>query len=160
MLKNGFIRLLGASVDSSGTNKDRLSSFSNRGCWVNSFAPGRQVLSNWSPTLAPPNGAVTLYEGGNYATWSGTSQAAAMVSGAAAVLWSMAPDKAAADIVTLLQQTSDSVIGLQCADEVNGRKRGRINLSAAMAQVAQPKCSSTPPVESNRPQAPGNFSVQ
>lgn len=154
------------SVDSDGTNKDKLSSFSNRGCWVNTFAPGKDVISTWPPGLAQPDNVSAAdwasYGSGKYATWSGTSQAAAFVSGAAAVLWSMAPEKSAEDIIALLRQSSDPVTGLVCSAEVNGQKRGRINLSAAMAQVPNKKCTPTPPQPPilTVPQAPRNLGVQ
>ncbi|MEE2733698.1 MAG: S8 family serine peptidase [Pseudomonadota bacterium] len=153
------------SVNSSTNLRDRVASYSNRGCWVNTFAPGSEVMSTWSPEI-PPRGGVTRYENGIYATWFGTSQAAAFVSGAAAVLWSMAPEKTAAEIVTLLRQSADPVFSAagaaldDCSDPSRNQHRGRINLGEAMKSIDGSQCTQSTEHPPSPPQRPGNFTVE
>jgi subtilisin family serine protease len=97
-----------AASDSSGW----LSGFSNRGGWIELAAPGEDVTST--------------VPGGGYATWSGTSMAAPLASGAAALLratdWKMQADQ-------LLQRLRDS------GDKVCGTGMKGLNIAAALAKV-------------------------
>lgn len=79
--------------------KDQLASFSQRQSYVALAAPGVDVPS-------------TAWAGagrGMYASQSGTSIAAPHVSGAAAILWALRPDLAAADIAAALRANADKV---------------------------------------------------
>ena len=76
---------------------DRLSSFSTRGPWVGLLAPGERVLST--------------VPGGGYATWSGTSMAAPLVAGAAALMRSALPAGSNAQIISHLVSTGEEVPG-------------------------------------------------
>jgi subtilisin family serine protease len=94
-----------AASDSSGW----LASFSNRGGWVELAAPGEGITST--------------VPGGGYATWSGTSMAAPLASGAAALLratdWNLPADK-------LLQRLRDS------GDKLCGTGMKALDIAAAL----------------------------
>ncbi len=79
---------VGASNDSK-----HLTSFSNFGSWVQIAGPGEGITSTIPMSAVP----------GGYATWSGTSMAAPLVSGAAALLRSVQKDLAPRDVVRRLQ---------------------------------------------------------
>lgn len=154
------------SVYSATPIRDRLASYSNRGCWVNAFAPGSGVISTWPPGNPPRSGVQILEDG--YATWFGTSQAAAFVSGAAAVLWSMAPDKSPEQIIALLRQSTDPVFNDSgeplddCPDPAKNKNRGRINLGAAMDSLTDKQCTvdTDKPPEKSPPLPPAMISVE
>jgi thermitase len=66
------------------TNSDQLAGFSNRGAgWVDVAAPGEGILSTL-PTFDNATGAI------DYGFLSGTSMAAPIVSGLAALIWAHA----------------------------------------------------------------------
>ena len=71
--------------------------FSNSGSWVNLAAPGDHITS----TLP----------GGGYGTWGGTSMAAPMVAGAAALLRAVQPTLNAVDLVRRLERKSAALCG-------------------------------------------------
>ena len=106
------------------TLSDNRNYSSNFGSWVNIAAPGTNILSTM-PTYnvtfnnAPHNLAQ------NYDNMSGTSMAAPIVSGAAAVLWSRHPSYTAARIWERLEKTSKPLPGLQLGS-------GRIDLFEAV----------------------------
>ena len=72
---------------------DVMSSFSNFGTWVRTAAPGSNIYS-------------TTYNG-NYGYQSGTSQAAALVAGEAALLRSMTPTLTQAQIYNVITKETD-----------------------------------------------------
>jgi subtilisin family serine protease len=74
-----------------------LADFSNYGKWITLAAPGAQITSTMP--------------GGIYGTWSGTSMAAPMVAGTAALVRSLAPRMPAKDIVRCLENTSSRIAG-------------------------------------------------
>ncbi|MEJ5295120.1 MAG: S8 family serine peptidase [Fimbriimonadales bacterium] len=78
-----------AATDSS----DRLTSFSQYGSWVDIAAPGASIYST--------------YRGNSYATLSGTSMACPHVSGAAALVWSHAPNLTNQQLRAILEQNVD-----------------------------------------------------
>jgi len=88
----------------STTNSDNRASFSRHGSWVTMAAPGTGIL-------LPQNG-------GGYATSSGTSFSAPIVTGAAAVLWSVHPTWSANQI---RQRLVDSAKPLPTQDLGAGR---------------------------------------
>jgi subtilisin family serine protease len=105
-----------AAIDSN----DQLASFSQRQPYVALAAPGVDVPS-------------TAWAGagrGLYASQSGTSIAAPHVSGAAAILWSMRPDLASADIATALRSTADKVVSTD-----PGYGSGILDVAQAVANV-------------------------
>ncbi|ENM3766754.1 S8 family peptidase [Vibrio cholerae] len=82
---------VGASAKYS--NEELVASFSNYGQQsVDIFAPGHRILSS-TP-------------GNSYATYSGTSMAAPVVSGVAALLWSHYPDLSARELKKILLSTA------------------------------------------------------
>ena len=75
----------------------RLATFANFGSWVDLAAPGEGITS----TMA----------GGGYAAWSGTSMAAPLVAGAAALLKAHEPGLSAKAIVRRLERISAPLCG-------------------------------------------------
>ncbi|HEY3475095.1 MAG TPA: S8 family serine peptidase [Anaerolineales bacterium] len=76
---------------------DSLASFSNYGAWVHIAAPGQDILSS--------------VPGGEYAFWSGTSMAAPLVAGEAALVRAVNPRLDAAAIVQRIVNTSFAISG-------------------------------------------------
>jgi subtilisin family serine protease len=74
------------------TPDDTLADFSTRGTWVDIAAPGESILS------CVPNSS--------YATWSGTSMAAPLVAGTAALVRARYPSFTAAQVKTHIVDTS------------------------------------------------------
>lgn len=70
--------------------------------------------------VAPGNGIRSTFAGGVYATWSGTSFTAAMVSGAAALVRELRPHGGANAIEKILERTATSV------DDVNPDYAGQL----------------------------------
>jgi subtilisin family serine protease len=89
----GAAELLPVAASNAGK---KLATFSNSGNWIALAAPGEALTS------AMP--------GGGYATWSGTSMAAPLVTGSAALALSLAPTMTARDIARCLL-TSTSTLG-------------------------------------------------
>src|SRR5438874_6040954 len=99
-------------------DRDQLASFSQRQSYVALAAPGVDVPSTaWS-------GAGR----GMYASLSGTSIAAPHVSGAAAILWALRPDLAAAEVATALRASADRVAAADA-----GYGSGILNVAHAVA---------------------------
>jgi len=120
-------------------DKDQLASFSQRQQYVALAAPGVDVPSTaWS-------GAGR----GMYASQSGTSIAAPHVSGAAAILWALRPDLAAADIAAALRSSADKV---GTADA--GYGSGILNVARAVASLRLGVPSRTPDTVANVPNRP------
>ncbi len=94
------------------TSTDNLASFSNRSSWVNVAAPGEKILS------AVP--------GGGYATWSGTSMAAPLTAGEAALVRSAYPTANSAQVVYRILST---------ATTISGPVSPRINAAAAVGAL-------------------------
>jgi len=83
---------VGASNDTK-----HLAQFSNFGSWVQIAGPGEGITSAVPPNPGAPQG---------YAVWSGTSMAAPLVAGAAALLRSVQKDLAPRDVVTRMLATA------------------------------------------------------
>jgi len=92
---------------------DRRAGFSNFGSWVEIAAPGV--------------GLVSLLPGGALGSWSGTSFAAALVSGGSALLVSLRPDAGSDDVRRALEDTAVRIPGLGGA--------GRVDLLAAVREL-------------------------
>ena len=121
--------LVVASTDAA----DRLAASSNFGAGVALAAPGV--------------GVVSTLPGGRYGADSGTSMAAAMVSGAASLVWDLRPDWTYRQVIDRLTATADPVPGL--AGKVGSG--GRLNLArlvdlpAAVPTPADPRPEPLPP---------------
>jgi subtilisin family serine protease len=87
----------GAISVGASTQSDTLASFSNRGSWVNVVAPGDHILST--------------IPGGLYATWSGTSMAAPLVAGVAALVRAAYPALTPSQVVQRIESTADNIGG-------------------------------------------------
>jgi subtilisin family serine protease len=110
---------VGASNDT-----QHLASFSNFGSWVQIAAPGEGITSSVPITAANPGG---------YGTWSGTSMAAPLVAGAAALLRSIDRTLPPRDLVRRLQ---DLATPLQTFDGHNtGIKQVDVGALGASVQV-------------------------
>lgn len=110
-------------------SSDARASFSNHGSGIDLVAPGASILST-----------VT---GGGYEAWSGTSMAAPVVSGVAAILAGKGLSRS--EIISTLQGTAQD-LGAAGYDTAHGY--GRVNAAAAAgaAVSAPPSGDSAPPV--------------
>jgi len=109
---------------------DGLWSLSNTGAHIDVAAPGYMIYStSWDATAAKDE------KHAGYSFMSGTSMAAPHISGLAGLLWSQAPTRRVAQIVTLIT-TSATDLGEPGWDPVFGH--GRINAGGALAQAAPP----------------------
>ena len=105
--------LRGEIAVGASTQSDALASFSNFGSWVTVAAPGDHILST--------------IPGGGFATWSGTSMAAPLVAGEAALVLAANPTMAPPDVVTRIATT---------AAKINGLVQKRVDAGAALASGA------------------------
>lgn len=105
------------SVTSFNGTTGSAATFANRGSWIDVAAPGVNVVS--------------LYPGGRFATWGGSSAAAPVVAGAMAMIEKARPGGAVDDLVDHLTSTSNpnGVDGLS--------SYGRVNIAAAVQRALQ-----------------------
>jgi hypothetical protein len=118
------------------TNRqDQRPAFSNYGTWVHLAAPGTSILN-------------TFWDGAStYRTLSGTSMAAAHVSGVAALLLSVASDLTPPEVDDILRATADPVVD-------PGLGAGRLNAARAVASaLARPPGAG--PASPGLPSPPG-----
>jgi subtilisin family serine protease len=95
----------------------------NRGVW-----PDRGESSNygtWVDLSAPGTSILAAEMGGDRSSWSGTSQAAPIVSGAAAVIWERFPSATSGTIKKLLKQCAAPLA-------ISGMGSGRLDLFEAV----------------------------
>jgi subtilisin family serine protease len=102
-------QLPGVLAVAASTEANTLAYFSTYGSWVQVAAPGDRILSS--------------VPGGGYATWSGTSMAAPLAAGSAALIRAASPSLRPADIVMRIVTTGASLSGLV---------RRRIDAAAAL----------------------------
>jgi subtilisin family serine protease len=104
---------------------DHLASYSNYGNWIALSAPGSDILSTLN--------------GGGYGYWYGTSFAAPIAAGVAALVLAVIPNLSASELVSLLEQNADD-LGMPGRDSYYGW--GRVNafraVQAAQALAAPP----------------------
>ncbi|PRY28213.1 type VII secretion-associated serine protease mycosin [Pseudosporangium ferrugineum] len=115
---------------------NKIAPFSNHGPQVDLAAPGVEI-----PAPAPE---------GRYVTLEGSSAAAAIVSGSAALIRAEHPDLSAAEVVARLTGTAIDR-GAKGRDDFYGA--GQLDLMAALT-APQPAASSSPPAGANGQTAP------
>jgi subtilisin family serine protease len=86
----------GALAIGASTQDRRLAAFSNRGSWVEATAPGESIIST--------------VPGGGYGVWSGTSMAAPLAAGSAALLMATLPPSGDASLPTPRQWLATDVV--------------------------------------------------
>jgi subtilisin family serine protease len=99
---------------------DRIAAFSNFGAWTTLAAPGTDILT-------------TMNHGG-YGYSNGTSFAAPIAAGVAALVWTVAPQLSADDALTILGDNAEA-----CASYLSGCRR--VNAFQALRAAA----ASAPP---------------
>lgn len=102
-------------------NKDKKASFSSYGSWVDVAAPGVNIFSTF------PTHPYKINKSLGYDFGSGTSMAAPMVSGAAALIWSTSYGTTNSAVRTRLEKTADRIPGTGTY-----WSSGRINAGAAV----------------------------
>lgn len=112
-------------VAATGPN-DQLASYSQRGTGVDLAAPGGQPAAGG---CTPDDCVVSTWSDGSYAADAGTSMAAPIVAGAAALLLAQRPDRGAADVVATLKRT---------AHPLADAGAGRVDVLAAVRGSATP----------------------
>ncbi len=112
---------------------DRRASYSNAGAQVEIAAPGGErnlsMLSTWPGNVRCRDNTTTPTQS-SYCTSEGTSMAAAVVSGAAALIKSVRPSLTAAAIRQLLQQTA-----LPTGEPASFVGSGRLDIQEALRQL-------------------------
>ncbi len=111
-----FVIAVGAvnSAGSSGTGDDTIPSFSNCGTaarHVDVVAPGKSIVSVGAPGSAAWQENPDAIVDDRFMKGSGTSQAAAVVSGAAALLLDQRPDLTPDQVKALLTDTAETIPG-------------------------------------------------
>jgi hypothetical protein len=110
----------------SSDNQDHMSSFSNWGAWVDVSAPGSDIYSTYGPD--------------GYNTVSGTSMAAPIVAGLAALLKAQNPNWTPDQIAARIQATSTNIDSLN-PTHIGMIGTGRIDAHAALAFGRYPNIS-------------------
>jgi subtilisin family serine protease len=107
-------RVPGILASAASTESDQLAGFSTYGSWVQIEAPGERILS--------------CFPGGRYALWSGTSMAAPLAAGTAALVRAIYPSLKPTAVVTQMRITAASV---------GGPVGWRLNAAAAIKRNAR-----------------------
>lgn len=127
------------------TNRDQIAAFSNRGAdWVDVAAPGDGIVSTL-PTFDNGTGAV------GYGYLSGTSMAAPVVSGIAALVWGELPAGARG------REVDARIVASAQPIEGTGTlwRYGRVDACLAMS-AASPLCAAPPSVPAPAPPPPAS----
>ncbi|HSS81551.1 MAG TPA: S8 family serine peptidase [Gaiellaceae bacterium] len=93
-------------------------------------------FSNRGAAMAAPGENTTTALGGGYETFLGTSSAAPVVSGIAALLFSLVPNATPAEVAGALEQSATPIAGVTF---------GRIDAQRALANLVPPPPVATPP---------------
>jgi Subtilase family len=100
-------------------NTRHLATFGNFGSWVQVAAPGDGITSLVPMAAPPPGGGLPT----GYAVWSGTSMAAPLAAGAAALLRSLEPNLPAKDLVRRIARDTPSPL-------INAGNIGQVDAAA------------------------------
>jgi subtilisin family serine protease len=132
------VEAVGASGDD-----DRRAAYSEVGNFVSVLAPGGNPLSN---TDTNTNHWVIstwrVVDGGGYMSLAGTSQSAPIVSGLAALLWTLKPEYTADQIKGVIEKTAKD-LGAKGRDNETGY--GRIDAAAAVRSLVVSANDNAPP---------------
>jgi subtilisin family serine protease len=120
---------------------DTIAPFSTNGDYVDVSAPGDPVLSTWDSRVPPGDSPDAPTHGQGYKAESGTSMAAPIVAGLAALMKTVRPDLSADEVEQLMKLTAVD-LGAQGQDPVYGA--GRIDAFAAV-RAAQAYVRPAPP---------------
>lgn len=104
------------SVGALNASGSTLATFSDRGAWVQVAAPGSSLVGP--------------IPGGRYVTWSGTSMAAPLAAGQAALLAAAAPQLTGSQLVAAVDLTGSRLLGTSTS-------HGAINVPASLQRVTQ-----------------------
>lgn len=115
----------------STTSGDGKSDFSNYGAWVDVSAPGSLILSTVSNEYSP-----------DIDTYSGTSMAAPMVVGLAALIRSAMPSLTKSQVDSVIMATTDNIDGIN-PSYAGALGTGRINANNALSSMAIARFTST-----------------
>ncbi len=129
------ILIVGAVENMAGDGKYNLATYSNYGDNVDICAPGGGTEEGTKIF------STVLSENGAYAEEAGTSMAAPIVSGSAAVLWQIAPDLTAAEVKKLLIETAG--VAHPTADKDTRESYPMLNTAAAVKKVVAEKKGAT-----------------
>ena len=103
---------------------------------------GTAILSTWSSHVSAVQACragLLTFDGAPYCMAEGTSMAAGIVSGVAALVWSVRPDLTAAEVADLLKETAAVIPG--SASEIGV---GRIDAALAVRQAIAPHLAGLP----------------
>jgi len=120
---------------------DQLASYSNYGGWIALSAPGSNILSTMN--------------GGGYGYWFGTSFAAPIAAGVAALVLAIDPNLSATDLVSLLEQNADD-LGTPGRDSYFGW--GRVNAYRAVRAAQALSLPAAAPIHRNPHPVPAHRS--
>lgn len=136
----------GALVVAATAANAGLAAYSQRGRGIDLAAPGGDATG---PNCSQSTCITSLFPEGRYAVAAGTSMAAPLVSGVAALLLAQRPSRTAADVVALLVGT---------ARTLPGAGAGLVDAAAALdvtPAVPRPASPTPPPAATSPPPAPG-----
>ncbi|MFH1011094.1 MAG: S8 family serine peptidase [bacterium] len=103
-------------------NGDHLSSWSNRGTWLDICAPG-----------GPPGCWSTIIDGYGGSAWQGTSMACANAGGTAALVWGVMPELTNDEMDSLIMSTCDDITAQNPGIDPEKLGAGRISASNMLA---------------------------
>ena len=129
--------LIVCAVENMGDDeKYKLASYSNYGEEIDICAPGGGEKTKICSTIIPEK-----HDNVAYGVTFGTSMAAPIVSGSAAVLWQIAPDLTAAEVKKLLIETAG--VAHPTADKDTRESYPMLNTAAAVKKVVAEKKGAT-----------------